>query len=479
VLPALLELGKPELLQRLGGKAQLLLIMEYANDWSLADVLLLAWTCMWFIVLCIKWTNPEISSIGGYFMIFFGISSGLMIYVFQLNAFMQAKEGAAEDDETLPERLLNVGSEAARTLERQTTPSQSDGRRRKMGPLPLGWRALVYLTLFAVYGGLAGTLLQVFKQSSKPAPNVSDMKSLNEAFKKSIHQGGAHEGLLHTVAKYMLGSHTKGSMGSCSKKGQKGGPPGDLPCQDLPSYQVPGETWEGLSFTAFNSTHGGPIYDTKVTLARLPPFLKKRFSVNLEVAFVTGLENLKIGHVRLVDRGIFNESIPSQGRMAKSRQTRKMQLSVSFIIDTPATSRSLPISVHVGKASTVPCCELQSLTAVLNFRCNREYPFFSFEAVEDSVDVKIEPPDALSLHLLPGFSTDFGISQAKIEKKLAQLLAGYANSTMNTTSVPELGVFYPYETFSLADGLSYVIRSNLPLSSSAYWDFCPAGQTGI
>jgi len=195
---------------------------------------------------------------------------------------------------------------------------------------------------------------------------------------------------------------------------------------------------------------------------------------SLEVAFMTGLGGFRLDSVKFIDQGIYSNG---------NRNTRRIQFQVGLVnlnFQAERTKLSLPILVRmqsgfiVGKYEAKPCCNPQRLTLTLNLNCQRHYPFFSLPPQNESVNVSIEPPDAVDINL-SGFGnlSNYGIDREFIEGKLAHLVAQYVNATINTASVPGLSTFYPNPQLTLADGLSFFIGSNLPISSFSEWEFCP------
>jgi hypothetical protein len=470
-IPAVIDFGHPRLIQCLGGKDYLHLLMEYLHDWCLGDVMLLAYLITWFIVLSVKWTNVEAYEIGSFAMILFGIGSGFMIYMFRLNACAQKGGGSGEAylssgsegatlSSTAPQGATNRSAlDPAPFLEQETT----DDRRRKGRSRVF---CVLYMLIFGLYGCVAAAILHALQNTSKPTIDVSIMDELNQGLDASLKNRGRDSGILHFVdAK--LGARL-GSLGSCAKKGQEGGPPSSVPCTDVPVYNVGKVSAPlGLSFSEFTATRGGPIYEADVYEHAIQV-------AHLEVAFVTGLEGFHVDSLKFVDRGIYQNGNGSARRIQLQLELRTL----NFQADKP--NLSLPILVRmkdvpiIGKYETTPCCNPQRLTLTLNLNCQRHYPFFSLPPQNESVNVSIEPPDAVDINLFGlGNLSKFGIGREFIESKLARLVAQYVNTTINTTSVPGLGTFYPYPQLTLAHGLSFFIGSNLPISSSSEWEFCP------
>ncbi|CAE8648612.1 unnamed protein product, partial [Polarella glacialis] len=461
VIPAIIALAPPTLVRSLGGRVRLQLLMEYLHDWTLGDVLLLAYIIMWLTVLSIKWTNPEVYYVGGYFMVFFGVSSGFMIYLFQLNACIQPEESSKS------EKLELLDSESDSSQNEETPQAKARPKVEDQIRCPLGarWRCLLYLIIFGLYGGAAAAILHAFRMSSKPSPDVRQLEDLNQAFQASVSD---EHGLLHIANSLLLGSNHLGSLGSCSKKGQEGGPPDNLPCMDVPDFHTEIVKLPlGASLSSFSTGKGGPIYETTLSEGKLN-------ITHLEVAFVTGLQDLQIEFVKLVDRGL-----------AEGGSTRSMQLQVGIVstgFQKEGSKLSLPILVHLGKETITPCCNPEHITFTLHLNCNRHFPFFTLLSEKESVSISIEPANALtgsgtsskSEHLFFEIMEKLKFNQEDIDTKLAQLIAQHVTASVKTSSYEDLKALYPYPELTITDGLGFLISSNLPISGSKReWGVCP------
>ncbi|CAE8737785.1 unnamed protein product [Polarella glacialis] len=128
----------------------------------------------------------------------------------------------------------------------------------------------------------------------------------------------------------------------------------------------------GASLSSFSTGKGGPIYETTLSEGKLN-------ITHLEVAFVTGLQDLQIEFVKLVDRGL-----------AEGGSTRSMQLQVGIVstgFQKEGSKLSLPILVHLGKETITPCCNPEHITLTLHLNCNRHFPFFTLLLEKESVSI--------------------------------------------------------------------------------------------
>jgi len=456
-VPAVIDFGHPRFIRCLGGPDALLLLMEYLHDWCLGDVMLLAYVITWFIILSVKWTNAEVYEIGSYAMILFGISSGFMIYLFRLNAWAQREGGSEELSFATSQRAaVRTALDPVPFIEQDTTV----GRRRKRRSRVF---CMVYVFIFGMYGCVAAVILHALQNTSKPTINVSVMHELNQGLEASLK----HDGILRFL-NGKLGEANLGSLGSCAKKGQDGGPPSSAPCIDVPLYHVGNVSGPlGLGLSEFTATRGGPIYETNIS--------DRAFQLaHLEVAFVTGFGGFRLDAVRFLDQGLSQSDSGSNRRM----QLQLELLNSNFQADSP--NFSLPVLVRMQSLpvartyEATPCCNPQRVTLSVNLMCQRHYPFFSLPPQNESVNISIEPRDAVDIYLpLLGNLSIFGIGRDLIESKLEHLVAQYVNTTVSTASIPGLSTLYPYPQLTLPDWLSFFIGSNLPISSFSEWEFCP------
>eukprot|EP00930_Biecheleria_cincta_P097199 TRINITY_DN88916_c0_g1_i1.p1 TRINITY_DN88916_c0_g1~~TRINITY_DN88916_c0_g1_i1.p1 ORF type:complete len:739 (-),score=98.19 TRINITY_DN88916_c0_g1_i1:52-2268(-) len=456
VIPAIIELGPPQLVARLGGEAHLQLLMEYLHDWTLGDVLFLAYLIMWLIVLASKWTNPEVFRLGGYFMILYGISSGFMIYLFQLNACVQ---GADANSKHSTDTIADCSDSEA---EDDVSSRHLIGRNQRASAASgVCLRCAFYVIVPGLYCGAAAGLLRWLELSSKPAMDMSSLDDVNRALERSLQKD---DGALHIVCWKTLGSDHLGSLGSCSKKGQVDGPPDNLPCMDVPQYHVDDVSLPlGLKISGFTAQKGGPIFATDVD--------EGNFKItHLEVLFLTGLQSMQVSSVKIVDQGL-------QPGNAK----RAMQLEIKIGIKSdPANkeSLSLPVTVKLAERTLIPCCNPDLVTVRLGLTCHRKYPYFSLVTGEDAVSIDIDPENAMtgsgtssSEHLLFEVASKAGFTQGDIERKVADLVAQHVQTSLDSSSIPSLHVLYPYSQVNITSVLSFLIRSNLPISNSD-WEFC-------
>lgn len=461
VIPAIIQLGPPQLVTCLGGSAKLQLLMEYLHDWTLGDVLCLAYLIMWLIVLASKWTNPEVFSLGGYFMILFGISSGFMIYLFQLNSYVQGtgphEASSAEINDDRSDSEPNDDEHPSKGLidsTRDTRFSASSG---------FCLRCAFYAIVPVLYCGAAAALLHWLECSSKPAMDMSSLDDVNRALERSLQKD---DGALHIVCWKTLGSDHLGSIGSCSQKGQVDGPPDNLPCMDTPQYHVDDVSLPlGVAISGFTPQKGGPIFATDVD--------EGNFKVtHLEVLFLTGLQRLQVSSVKIIDQGL------QPGNAGRGMQL-EIKISIKSASDN-AAGLSLPVTVKLAEQTLIPCCNPDLVTIRLGLTCRRKYPYFALLSGEDAVSINIEPENAMtgsgtssSEHLLFQIANTAGFNQDDIEKKLAGLVAQHVQTSVEASTIPQLKVLYPYSQVNITSVLSFLIRSNLPMTNSD-WMFCGA-----
>jgi len=235
---------------------------------------------------------------------------------------------------------------------------------------------------------------------------------------------------------------------------------------DVPHYHIGQVTLPlGLSLSPFTAAEGGPLYKTGVYENTLQ-------IAQLEVAFVTGLQGLWLDSVKLIDQGRSRDG---------GGYTRWIQLKIELLnhnFQAKAPDLSLPITVRIDGQTITPCCNPERLTLTLDLKCQRQYPFFSPAPQNESVKVEIEPRGAVDIKLfgLIDFK-QFGFDHDFIENKLGHLVSKYANTALQTSSISGLGTFYPHPEVTIAAWLSFFIKSNLPMSSSSEWDFCPDARS--
>jgi len=421
--------------------------------------------------------------------VFFGISSGFMIYLFHINTSTKDENMDESEAQQSPRHLTMLESEES-SEDNNASVSLSCGESRSqccrtICRLIFSWHFTTNFCLLAMYGGVAGVVLCAFQHSSKPRPDVSNMKELNQALESSIRGGG---GVLHIANYQLLGPGNFGSLGSCSKKGQQGGPPGNLPCRDVPDYHVGAvDLPMGIRLSAFTTEPGGPIYEAEACLQTSAvegvPSAYNMPGIHFKVGYVSGLEKVNLDYVRFIDKGISKEKAGNKLRDAghrspKGGSTRKIQLQIAFVIwdFKTALHPSLPVSVQLGPIKMRPCCNPERLIMTLDMKCNRQYPFFKLAAEENFLNIAFDPPDAMKLQNLEmptGFVKNVESLQGKLEEQILRLTEQSVKSTKNTSSLPGLEVYYPYPEFSVTDLLSFFISSNLPIHSSNQWDFCP------
>jgi len=268
----------------------------------------------------------------------------------------------------------------------------------------------------------------------------------------------------------------------------------DVPKFSTPVTDLPG----GFELAAFTPAAGGPIFDTVISQTNFPVYYvldgaadveanHKKPGVPLQVSFLSGLQNLRLDSVHFADEGIItsNKGQLSDHNSQTQGLTRKMSAQISFVMDKFQSGQhpSLPISVRLGPVEETPCCNPERLTLTLNLRCNRHYPFFSLAPDHELLNLTISPHDAIELNLVSGvfeqmglnsgLIQQLGLSQPHLERKLANALVPVVKFHKEASSVPGLSVFYPHDTVTAVDLLGFLISSNLPITQSDEWEFCP------
>lgn len=162
---------------------------------------------------------------------------------------------------------------------------------------------------------------------------------------------------------------------------------------------------------------------------------------------------------------------------------RGMQLEIKIRIKSAsknAAGLSLPVTVKLAEQTLIPCCNPDLVTIRIGLTCRRKYPYFALLTGNDAVSINIEPENAMtgsgtssSEHLLFQVASSAGFTQDDIEQKLAGLVAQHVQTSVAASTIPSLRVLYPYAQVNITSVLSFLIRSNLPMSNSD-WEFCSA-----